>query len=239
MSRQYVYVPWPMSYVERLREQSRWDPVEFLIEGGSPPAPGAIEGLNAAVECYPEGIPMPEDWTSLEDPWAHVCWNISGTVALSLRRTTKIGVGDESGGAWGEELVVHFPLPEGVSLPDLLAMTKRERRQIRQTTADETDWNRRVAETTRRTDIIRAWANSREASTIPWGSRFSREPNRSTISDCLDALSSSPATGEVDERRTRWLDLVRHGLSIYPVAAPGLARLVTHLGLAEEIGVIP
>lgn len=218
MSHQIAVVPWPS--IPSPRTQAEAD--EFWDCGGaSPSRDDEWQAAMDTIAANPEGCPLPEGWSA---DGATIQLNISqgGRLCVTLRRTVKVGEGDEKGKTWGES--ADASLAHG--LPTI----------VREWTSGETVAERLEYEAfLRRQNIIGEWANSSSACTIPWGDAL--DGQRRDIADCLDALSRPGL--ETHPRRSLWVTTVRQALSIYPVAAPGLARVITTLGLAEEIGVIP
>ena len=213
-----------------------------LYNGEPTPRDGALDEARTLVEAHPAGIPLPEDFSGEGEfaPRAYFCWTLSGEVLLQLSRTTRRGepgTSDE-GGEWGESLSVQLSGtgPEAEPLDARLSAAARSPYQSAQTVAEQ-----RASEAFhRRQALIRAWANSREAATIPWGSML--DSYRRDIVDCVGAIQQvvhHDSPGAADPRVSKWIDTVAAAVDTYPVAKRGLLVLLCDvgvLGLLDEMG---
>lgn len=218
MSHQIAVIPWPS--IPSPRTQAEAD--EFWDCGGaSPSRADEWQEALATIAANPEGCPLPEGW-SVDGTTIQLDISQGGRLCVTLRRVVRVGEGEEEGKTWGESC--------GASLTYGLPTV------VREWTSGETAAERLEFEALlRRQNIIGEWANSASACTIAWGNAL--DGRRRDIADCLDALSR-PESG-AHPRRSLWVQTVQQALSTYPVAAPGLARVIATLGLAGEIGVIP
>lgn len=225
MSHVQFTAPWPP--IPAPRTQAEAD--EYWADGGASPSRAEDwPRIEALVAAHPDGCPLPVGWTA-DDAGFRIRLDIyqSGELGLFAFHIARVGEGDEAGKTWVEHIQLTLPV-EG-DLAEAVASATVSTGTQGYTRAEQAEQDRRAGVLSR----LRAWANSQESATIPWGDI--NGGGRRDIADCLDAIDAV----REHPRRGEWVATVQAALEVYPVARPGLETCIRDIGQAEVFGLPP
>lgn len=215
-----TYLPWPP--LPAPRSQAEAD-AAWADGGAGPSNPDDWAAALAVISSSPEGVPLPVGWDTAD---VRLDVDQGGALYLSLSRVVRVGEGEDEGKTWGESVALLLHRVQGemsAAVSTAYVSTWTSGRTRAELARDE--------QRLRQQELIRSWANSSSACTIPWGPPLGK--GRRDIADCVDACL---ILTQDDTRRPDIRAVISEALDLYPVAAPGLRALLVGLGLGAEFG---
>lgn len=223
-----MFAAWPLQTIEGLTQESTLDEAYFYQNGGSAPQPGQIQALKEFLAASPQGIPIPDSWSSVSVPTEgtiHLCWSVTGAVYVEHSRVVRVGEAGtpDAGGIWGERRSACLESADSFSdfVQRFHAVSPRPWRH--ETDAEKKIREARWAKSQRILTLIQGWAQLSSACTIPWDGVTGRRD----IADCIQAIAECP----LDRRCPEWQAVVKEAIEMYPVARPGILSLLRDLDI--------